>query len=229
MQDLSNLKKGDNLHHFNIIESGSEKEVGQICEEILSFQTQANPNYFYQKYDTFLVDDARELIERQNRKHKSNESAVFAIECGSINIQAQNALLKIFEDSKSDNYFFLLISQVNVLLPTLLSRAVVYKNNSRQDIESVSDFPNLDELRKMTLKKRMDLVTKWMTEYKKEKIQKTDLNDFLHSIILELNQEILEGKTENAKKLKQISDISEFFNNNGAHIKSILEFAMLTI
>jgi hypothetical protein len=235
MQKLSELKKGDNLHHFNIIEESDVEEINYACEKVLNFTTQANPNYFYKKYDTFLVDDAREITQLQSRKHKKGELAFFVLECGSINIPAQNALLKIFEEAHTGTYYFLLLPQSNILLPTFLSRAIVYKGDgkasstNRNSTKKIFEFPNYDELKKMQIKDRMDLVTKWLDGYKKEKISKSDMKAFVNSLMNELHQKALNEKTELIKNLKKIEDVSNYFDINGAHLKSILEFIVLTI
>jgi len=245
MQNLTDLKKGYKLHHFNIIESGNEPVVSDLCKKVLNFNTQANPNYFYKKYDSFLVDNARDLITQQNRKHKTGESMIFVIDCGSINTQAQNSLLKIFEEGQLDVYFFLLIPQVNLLLPTLISRAVIYKadkklinnesyeqediNKDSDDKQSKTDFPNLEELRKMSLKDKMKLSDNLISKYKKEQIDKSELKNFINSIIVEMNNEILNSDTKSISKIKKINQLTEYFDNNGAHLKSLLDFFMLTI
>jgi hypothetical protein len=227
------LKKGDNLHHFNIIENGTEKEIKKTCSKILSFESQANPNYFYKKYDTFLIDDARELTLIQNRKHKVGESAIFVLQCGSINVAAQNALLKIFEEARTGTYYFLLLPQSNILLPTFLSRAVVFSGDfeSIENSNAVSgqfEFPNYTELNAMPIAERMKLVTKWLDQYKKEKIQKSDMKNFLNSLKKEIHQEALENK-DLISKLDEINKVSENFDINGAHLKSILEFVVLVV
>jgi DNA polymerase III gamma/tau subunit len=236
MQNLSNLTKNKNLHHFNIVENGSEMEITEICANVLNFDYQANPNYFYKKYDSFLVDDSRDLVELQNRKHKAGDSAVFIVECGSINVQAQNALLKVFEEAHSGTYFFLLILQSNILLPTLLSRAVVYRSDSKNvdkkhfsEDDSKYKFPNLKNLQKMSVKDRMDLVTNLLNDYKKEKISKSEIKLFLNSLTEDLNKDLLSGKIKSAQTILHVDEKIEFFNNNGAHLKSLLEFIVLTI
>jgi DNA polymerase III delta prime subunit len=238
MQNLSDLTKAENLHHFNIVENGSENGIKEICANVLNFESKANPNYFYQNYDTFLIDDARDLVEKQNRKNKAGEKTVYVLECGAINAAAQNSLLKVFEETHVDTYYFLIIPQSNVLLPTFLSRAVLYRDENIQqdnhadnqdDNKNVVDFPNLEDLQKMSIKDRMDAATKWLDLYKKEKIQKSDIKKFLNNLTTDLNKEVLEGKKDFVIKLQNINEKIEFFDNNGAHLKSILEFIMLTI
>jgi DNA polymerase III delta prime subunit len=234
MQNLSELKKGDSLHHFNIIEGSNIDAITQTCGTVLDFNIHGNPNYFYKKYDTFLIDDARELTQLQNLKHKTGESAVFVLECGAINVSSQNALLKVLEETKPETYFFMMLPQSNILLPTFLSRAVVYQtefvdlDNSTED-EIKFEFPNYEDLKNMLIVDRMKLVTKWLDQYKKEKIQKSDMKKFLNSLKTEIHNKGLTGNPELIKKLDKINQVSDLFDINGAHIKSILEFIVLTI
>ncbi len=229
MQNSSDLLKSSELHHFNIIEGGTESLVSEICTKVLNFDTNDNLKYQYKKYDILLVDDARDLIERQNIKYSKDDSVVFVVETNTINSQAQNALLKICEDPGTNIYLFLLIPQTNILLPTFLSRAIVYKNILNNQGPSDFVFPNLSGLRNMKISDRMDLVTKWIGDYKKNKIQKSQLKKFLKSLVVEMEQELLKGEIRYAKKLKNINRLISYFDNNGSNLKSLLEFTMLSV
>jgi len=234
MQNLSELKKGDSLHHFNIVEGSNIDAITKTCEIVLNFNIHGNPNYFYKKYDTFLIDDARELTQLQNRKHKTGEPAVFVIECGAINVASQNALLKVLEESKPETYFFMMLPQSNILLPTFLSRAVVYQtefvnSDNSTEKEEKFEFPNYTDIQKMPIGERMKLITKWLDQYKKEKIQKSDMKKFLNYLKTEMHEKGLNDNPDLIKQLDNINQVSDLFDINGAHIKSILEFVVLTI
>jgi hypothetical protein len=214
-----------NLHHFNIVERNDVGLIEKICLEVLDFNINANSRYHYSQHESFLVDDARELINLQNRKHKSGELSVFVVDCGNINTSAQNALLKIFEEPIEGNYFFLTLPQSNVLLPTLLSRSQVINS----DFQAQSDYPSYEEILKMNIKKRMSLVNSMIDDLKKEKITKSDLKKFLNQILEQMNQKVLDGDSDIVSKALHINEINSYIDSSGASVKSILEFAIIII
>jgi DNA polymerase III delta prime subunit len=231
MQNLTSLKKGDRIHHFNIIESGHQSDVIKICENVLDFQIQANPNYFYRHYETIFIEDARELIELHTRKNKSLEISVFVLECSNINVAAQNSLLKVFEEAHPGKYFFLIIPQTTNLLPTFLSRAVVFKNSTQRIIDqnNLEIFPDYETVLKMSIKKRQKLITKILDDLKNEKITKSQIKDFLKNIVSEMSAEILSGQTTKYHIIKNINQIYQYIDNQGSSTKSILEYCLIVI
>lgn len=72
--------------------------------------------------DSFGVSDARALQESAVIRPVSRDTRVFVLVLGSITHEAQNALLKLFEDPPSTAEFHVVLSGVQALLPTLQSR-----------------------------------------------------------------------------------------------------------
>lgn len=224
--NIQNIDKKSNLHHFNIIEGGDVVDVNTVCSKILNFNHLGNKNYFYERFDNFKVDDSRRLIDLQNFKHKNDDVAVYVIDCAAINISAQNSLLKIFEETAVGNYFFFLIPDAKKLLPTFLSRAEIFKNNSQQNLLPQLDYFNLKE---SSIKKRLEIVDKITTDLKKERINKSEINISVNYLLNQINNQIIEGNKELIHQLDIISDASHYINDSGSSVKNILEFIVLTI
>jgi hypothetical protein len=55
------------------------------------------------------------------------------------------------------------------------------------------------------------------------------MKKFLNDTISEMNKNVLNGETKLVEVLKKNNETSEYFDNNGAHLKSILEFLMFSI
>ncbi len=72
-------------------------------------------------YAHFGIDEARELRERAQMRSFSARR-VFVVSAATITSEAQNALLKTFEEPPADALFVLLVPAPHTLLPTLLSR-----------------------------------------------------------------------------------------------------------
>ena len=120
--------KTGTLHHAYCIEGeydASFSALAGFLRESLCMETRGNPDVWQRRFDTFGIDESRDLIERQSRKAVSGGKTIFILGIHSITREAQNALLKIFEEPRGDTHFFLCIPNAEVLLPTLRSRMIV--------------------------------------------------------------------------------------------------------
>lgn len=84
--------------------------------------TSANPDLYVRSYRSFGVDDAREIAERASA-HALMGRRVFVVVATSMTHEAQNALLKTFEEAPLDALFVLLHPAPETLLSTVRSRA----------------------------------------------------------------------------------------------------------
>jgi len=81
-----------------------------------------NPDLYVRAYARFGIDEARDLRERAAMRAVSGERRIFVIAASSITAEAQNALLKTFEEPPAGALFILLVPSPETLLPTLRSR-----------------------------------------------------------------------------------------------------------
>ena len=68
------------------------------------------------------IDDARALRERASHRPIAGNKRYFVVSCKRFTHEAQNALLKLFEDPPATAQFYLIVPRLSVLLPTLRSR-----------------------------------------------------------------------------------------------------------
>ncbi len=97
------------------------------------------------------IDEIRDIIAEAHIKPSEAEYKVFIIENAQMmNDAAQNALLQIFEEPPQNTVFFLLTTDKNYLLKTLLSRARVIKTQPLTDeqVEKIlsEKFPDKKDL-----------------------------------------------------------------------------------
>jgi DNA polymerase III gamma/tau subunit len=83
-----------------------------------------------ESYETFGVDEGRELKEAQLSKSFGGGKKIFVISFETITVEAQNSLLKVFEEPTPDTHFFLISRTGSRLLPTLRSRIVFLQTES---------------------------------------------------------------------------------------------------
>ncbi len=114
-----------NLHHAYLIVGERNlirKDLFSFLEDQLSFSLRANPDFWIGEHEVFTIDDARMLTTQHERKSFSGGRKIFVIFSDGITIEAQNALLKLFEEPIVGNHFFLVMSEDKDILPTLRSR-----------------------------------------------------------------------------------------------------------
>ena len=75
--------------------------------------------------DSFGIDDARSLTTQSFQKPLVLDKRVFIIVARQLTSEAQNALLKLFEEPPEQAIFYLVVPKEGVLLPTLRSRLFV--------------------------------------------------------------------------------------------------------
>lgn len=111
-------------HHAQLI-IGSYDDVIPELEKQLEKQgvkSSGNPDFWKSHFDSFGIDDARKLSNLQLRKSFSGEKKIFILGWRQATIEAQNALLKVFEEPTQGVHFFVITQQEQLLLPTLRSR-----------------------------------------------------------------------------------------------------------
>ncbi len=134
------FNKGD-LHHAYVIEGEKEGILSSIQSFLLddlAFSIQGNPDYTYIELPSFGVDDARSLSDRQLRTPAQGDKKIFVIVFGQMTREAQNALLKVFEEPTLGTHFFLITPSISTLLPTLKSRMRIIERRESGEASSVS-------------------------------------------------------------------------------------------
>src|SRR3989344_6076027 len=96
-------------HHAYAIEGGEKtrEKLFETLENEWGIATKGNPDFLYQKFATMSISEARVFKEAAGTKAFSNGGKkIFVIEADSINMPAQNSLLKMFEEPTENTHFF---------------------------------------------------------------------------------------------------------------------------
>ena len=105
--------------------TGDKKPCGK-CASCIKSDGGINPDIHVYGCDdgaTFKIATVRELIKQTHFLPNENEKSVFILnEAHKMTVQAQNALLKVFEEPPKHAVFFILTEKRQALLPTVLSR-----------------------------------------------------------------------------------------------------------
>ena len=232
MQQLIDLyKNSKNLHHaYFFVAHKMDEAVSKLkhfLENIVGLKTSGNPDFWHGQYKTFTIDHARIISEAQERKSfNSNEIStwkpnfqvekIFIIQAEVMTEEAQNALLKVFEEPTASTHFFI-ISPQDILLPTLRSRMQVIQCESVKEINLILNLKLKDRLLKV--KEITDAISN-------EEKTKQDAIVLLNQIESEL---YAKGTEESAKSLKICQKTRQALYDRGAPIKIILENLMLSV
>ena len=112
MENLSTIfKDSENVYHayfligerdivFNDLKSGIEKR--------LKIKTSGNPDFWSGDFHNFNIEEARSVVEMAGQKSFSETKKLFVIKTDFVGVEAQNALLKVFEEPTANTHFFLI-------------------------------------------------------------------------------------------------------------------------
>jgi hypothetical protein len=120
-------EKGE-LHHAHIIFGGFNETLPvleKFFEKELGLLVRGNSDYFKDNLSVLGIDETRYLYQLSIRKPVSGGIKIFVVGAGSITTEAQNSLLKLFEDPTPNNHFFIIMPRAARVLPTLRSRMLV--------------------------------------------------------------------------------------------------------
>lgn len=136
---FEHYKKTGYLHHAHVI-PGVHDEVAPLLlsalEKHLNIETNGNPDVMVQFYDSLGVDEARILKGAQTRAGFDGARKIFVIGTKSFTPEAQNALLKTFEEPTAGTHFFIILPRAEMLLPTLKSRVLVVSGTATHEDET---------------------------------------------------------------------------------------------
>ena len=154
----------NNLHHAYLIEGKHEKIVPEILEfiEILGVKTSGNPDFSQMIFDNLKIEDALFLRNMSLEKGISEKKKIFIICVNSFTLDAEQTLLKMFEEPIENTHFFLVIPDVHTLLPTVIS--TFYLISSRQDLAENENLKEVENFIAMPLQNRINFLKEFLAE-----------------------------------------------------------------
>jgi len=231
---LSNHLDKDNLHHAYLIEGNRDEIVPEITEFLkdMGIETLGNPDFTHIELDSFKIEDARNLksygIEKGFSSEK-NAKKIFIISANNFLLEAQNSLLKMFEEPIENTHFFLITPDANALLKTLVSRFYFIKSKSEGD-----NFVDAEKFINMSLSKRIDFLKELLAESEEEienssDSPRTKALQFLNTLELTLYQKTVSKGTRDTKFFEHIFKVREFLRIPGSSAKTLMESVALIV
>lgn len=171
----------NNLHHAYLIEGKKEEIIPEVLKFIKSIGIKIvdNPDLNQIILDSFKIDDAKNLKSQSVEKGISEKQKVFIISVNNFLIEAQNTLLKMFEEPIENTIFFLIVPDTSIILPTLLSRFYVIR--ARQGLAGGLK-KEAEEFIKMSLPDRILFVKEFVVQLEDEDEENDSENIYKDSV-----------------------------------------------
>lgn len=227
------------LHHaYGVSPNGAAAvpEILRALEKSAGFVAKGNPDFREEHYETLGIDEARALKEAGERAAVTGGKKVFAVSANGITHQAQNALLKIFEEPPPETHFFLIVPSSELLLPTLRSRlSILRASDSRSENQMLAELPPAEEFLAKPLPARIALVQAMLKALEKEKDDKEDSTEPLvekeriMQFLSALERALSGTVRENAEALSELLEVKIYARDRAPSLKLLLEHLALVL
>lgn len=204
--------------HVTIFEGDekiAEKESKKFCIQILGqkFENKIKKSICV---DVIFIDSQNKKSIGINEVRKiKNDSIIKPVECNfkiyifknaqNLTEQAQNAILKIFEEPPKHVIFLLLCNNSRNFIPTVISRARIVKLNKINDLNSNKDADNfIDFLAKNNKIYALSILSKYESDREKLKLF---LNSCKNKILLKIKKQF-----SNTAKINLCNKINKIIN-----------------
>ena len=207
-------------HHAYYIE-GPIAQTNEYAEHIRKSEgfVPHDPNFSIRNFDQMGIEDARSLISIASLKN-TGARALFIISVASITTEAQQALLKLFEEPQVGTIFILLVPP-GMLLPTLRSRFLAYPDK----LPAQKGTGEAKEFLTWPYKKRSDWITALLKE---DEDSRERVRIFLNELEEELHTKITESR-DVRESLFEIAHFRQYLSDRSPSLKMILEHFAATL
>ncbi len=203
------------MHHAYFIEGEKEpvlEEIENLLKKTFGMTRSGHPDIHYCEHHSFGIDEGRDLRDRQSKKPLVGHKKIFIIVLRNMTDEAQNSLLKIWEEPTPDTHFFIISPSKEILLPTLRSRLTIITHSSSKEISLESEAK---EFISALPKNRLAAVAEMIEEKNKARAGR-----FLNAVVAELHKK---RQAEKSKTIKEILFLSKCLADRSPSLKIILE------
>ncbi len=136
------------LHHAYFIEGDRAAILATVeafLKDAFGLKREGHPDVHFSEYESMGIDESRALQGMQSMRPLLGDRKIFIIVTQSITGEAQNSLLKVFEEPTPGTHFFVIAPTQRILLPTLRSRMIVLVHESSGETgdKGAREFMNL--------------------------------------------------------------------------------------
>lgn len=224
-------------HHAFVIEAEAEKgiEIARVwVKRELGMEVVGNPDCIILRYGLFTVADARKIAELASGVAFAGTSKTIFIAASRAYHEAQNALLKIFEEPPAGTYLFLILPSLGGLLPTLRSRVQVLSGQSSDNLKTKPEIRvDVRDFICGTAEKRAALIKRLSSgkdgdEKRERRDEAIALINGLEEVAYAMFKERDDGEAVVAL-LSDISTMRPYLYDRSSPVKMILEHLALVL
>ncbi len=244
-------------HHAYLLigDSNAQNDIIHFLEKSHHISTKGNPDLFNRAYNTFTIDDSRELKIRAGVRPMSVEKKkIFILHVNNIHIEAQNALLKLLEEPPEYAHFFLIVPSAHILLPTVKSRMQELRLGDKETAPShvprshprghTSTHEATPPLTRATIvqdfiyfptPKRLDYIKRLLDDISNEKKTIRDAIDFLNEIEIVIYASIQDSQVQSQAlkkaqtQLQAIQTARTYIHDRAPSLKMLLEYVAVNV
>ncbi len=213
------------LGNTNLV-AGTAEDIPRLllALEKDGIDVRANPDLYIRAYPQFGAEEAREIRERSSLGAMGKTVRVFVIATPGMTGEAQNALLKTFEEPTGNAMFFIIVPSPITLLGTLRSRTQMYSLPPLKKNANTTE-PEIDAgaFLKAQPQKRLDMLKPLLEKGDDDKRDIAGILQFLSS----LEKKMAEGKSREG--FQALYRARQFIMDKGALVKPLLEQTALLI
>ncbi|MFA6397276.1 MAG: hypothetical protein WDK96_00320 [Candidatus Paceibacterota bacterium] len=231
----------NNLHHAYLIEGDKNSIIPLIFDFIKSMgiETEGNGDIWYQEIKTLNIEGSHQIKARQIERGLMGGKKFFIFAIDFFTRDAEQALLKVFEEPAENVHFFIITPTTDFLLETLKSRFVLIKSDEEKFISD--DIKNLaKKIIESSQKERLDLVGKFIKKYEEEEIHaymrsdSTNLLNMIEKEYYEKSDPRQGGAGKNFSKdqiflFDELIKVKNYLNDKGSSAKMLLEHIVLIL
>jgi DNA polymerase III gamma/tau subunit len=227
-------------HHAYFIVGETEEGIQRAHEFIqaeLAMSTEANPDVMTLRYGLLSVDDARRLRTLADLSPSAGAQKVLIIYASRLFHEAQNALLKLFEEPPAGTMLILVLPAEGMLLPTLRSRLLPLPLNALAPTTRIT--PEVLTFLKAEKTEREKIITKIIDRTKSDKDEEKQAARLSAIHIIEGLMQVAYEKWISEKNAVQredcrlfLDDLSAFLpilHERSAPLKLIFEHILLVL
>ena len=179
------------------------------------FNGKGSADFIHGLYERLGVDEVRAITAFASLKSLSGQKYII-IAARSTTAEAQHGLLKAFEEGAGHSTFFFICDVGAPLLPTLISRCIVLKEDT--EARKRTDTRAEDFLA-LPYGERLRFVEKLAKDHKREEAR---------SLVRSLLETVAQKKYD-TKKVRDILNADQYLKLTGSSIKSVLGHLALTL
>jgi hypothetical protein len=216
-------KKSGLMHHAFLLRGSQRATVDYLFDYLATehgMPIQGNPDVWRGSFESFGIDEGRALKALHMTRAVTGDKRVFIVEVERFTSEAQNALLKMFEEPTSHSHFFILMRSVETLLPTLRSRLMeVEVDDANHDTSGIA----AREFLAAPVATRQSML--------KDLIETKNIGGavaFLDELLAVLHDDMT-ADTTLASTMQDVLEVRTFLLGRSPSIKMLLEHVALTV